>query len=67
MVDLDWKRVALTAKKTLIESDLPIIAFLEDAKMGTVTHAVVFKVLDKTILVEFFNNLRAQVPWREAR
>ena len=67
MVDPDRKRVALTAKKTLVESDLPVIARLEDAQVGTVTHAVVFKVLDRSILVEFFNNLRAQVPQREAR
>ena len=67
MVDPDRRRVALTAKKTLVESDLLILARLEDAQVGTVTHAVVFKVLDKAILVEFYNNLRAQVPLREAR
>jgi rRNA biogenesis protein RRP5 len=67
VVDPDRKRVALTAKKALVDSDLPIISRLEDAQVGTVTHAVVFKVLDKAILVEFYNNLRAQVPLRETR
>jgi len=67
VVDPDRKRIALTAKKTLVESELPIISKLEDAKVGMVTHAVVYKVLDKAILVEFFNNLRAQVPLKEAR
>jgi rRNA biogenesis protein RRP5 len=61
----DRKRVAFSAKKTPL--DLPIIARLEDIQMGTVTHAVVFKVLEKAILGEFYNNLRAQVPLRKAR
>ena len=67
MVDPDRKRIALTAKKTLVESDLPVIARLDDAQAGTVTHAVVFKVLDNALLVEFYNNLTAQVPLREVR
>jgi rRNA biogenesis protein RRP5 len=50
-----------------VESDLPIIARLEAAQVGTVTHAVVYKILNQAILVEFFNNLRAQVSLREAR
>ena len=37
VVDPDRKRVALTAKKTLVESDLPVIARLEDAQVETET------------------------------
>ncbi|KAH7106737.1 nucleic acid-binding protein [Auriculariales sp. MPI-PUGE-AT-0066] len=65
IVDPSRNRLCLTLKKTLVESDLPVISSLEDAKPGTVTHAVVFKNLDKGLLVEFFNNLRAFVPQRE--
>ncbi|KAJ7783575.1 hypothetical protein DFH07DRAFT_192575 [Mycena maculata] len=65
VVDPERKRISLTAKKTLVESTLPIIATLDDAKIGTVTHAVVFKVFEKHLMVEFFNNLKALVPARE--
>ncbi|KAI0095104.1 nucleic acid-binding protein [Irpex rosettiformis] len=66
VVDPERKRVVLTAKKTLLESTLPIISKLEDAKVGLVTHAVVFKTSEKSLQVEFFNNLKAIVPIREA-
>ena len=59
--------MVLTAKKTLLESTLPIISRLEDATEGLVTHAVVFKTSEKSLQVEFYNNLKAIVPIREAR
>lgn len=59
--------MALTAKKTLVESTLPVVTRFEDATEGLVTHAVVFKVSDKSLQVEFYNNLKAIVPIREAR
>ncbi|KAJ7042430.1 hypothetical protein C8F04DRAFT_77315 [Mycena alexandri] len=65
VVDPERKRISLTAKKTLVESTLPVIATLEDAEVGTVVHAVVFKVFEKHLMVEFFNNLKALVPTRE--
>ncbi|KAJ7107617.1 hypothetical protein C8R43DRAFT_199697 [Mycena crocata] len=65
VVDPERKRISLTAKKTLVESTLPVIATLEDASIGTVTHAVIFKVFEKHLMVEFFNNLKALVPARE--
>lgn len=67
MVDPERKRVVLTAKKTLIDSSLPIVSKLEDVKVGLLTHAVVFKTSEKSLQVEFFNNLKAIVPIREAR
>ncbi|KAI0778417.1 U3 snoRNP-associated protein Rrp5 [Trametes elegans] len=66
VVDPERKRVALTAKKTLVESSLPIVAQLSDAQVGVVTHAVVFKTSEKSLQVEFYNNLKATVPAREA-
>ncbi|KAJ7706378.1 hypothetical protein B0H17DRAFT_1192865 [Mycena rosella] len=65
VVDPERKRISLTAKKTLVESTLPVIAKLEDAKVGVVAHAVIFKVFEKHLMVEFFNNLKALVPARE--
>ncbi|KAI0375236.1 hypothetical protein BV20DRAFT_934020 [Pilatotrama ljubarskyi] len=66
VVDPERKRVVLTAKKTLVESSLPIVSQLSDAQVGVVTHAVVFKASDKSLQVEFYNNLKATVPAREA-
>jgi rRNA biogenesis protein RRP5 len=66
-VDPDRKRISLTAKKTLIESSLTIISKFEDARVGLVTHAVVFKITDKGLHVEFYNGLKGFVPAREAR
>lgn len=57
----------LTAKKTLLDSTLPVIAKLEDVAVGSVSHAVVFKVSERSLQVEFYNNLKAIVPIREAR
>ena len=67
VVDTERKRISLTAKKTLIESDLPVVAKFEDARPGVITHAVVFKVHEKHIMIEFYNNLKALVPLKEAR
>ncbi|OCH94735.1 U3 snoRNP-associated protein Rrp5 [Obba rivulosa] len=66
VVDPVRKRVALTAKKTLLDSTLPIISKFEDAQVGLVTHAVVFKTSEKSLQVEFYNNIKAIVPAREA-
>lgn len=66
-VDPERKRISLTAKKTLVDSTLPTIKSLEDVMVGVVTHAVVFKVFEKHLLVEFFNNLKAFIPSKEVR
>ncbi|KAG6899782.1 hypothetical protein C0993_006968 [Termitomyces sp. T159_Od127] len=66
VVDTERNRISLTAKKTLLESTLPQISTFEDAKVGVITHAVVFKIREKHLLVEFFNNLKAIVPIKEA-
>jgi rRNA biogenesis protein RRP5 len=57
----------LTAKKSLIDSSLPIFSKIEDFTSGMVTHAVVFKVYEKHLMVEFYNNLKAVVPAKEIR
>ncbi|KIK70798.1 hypothetical protein GYMLUDRAFT_32858 [Collybiopsis luxurians FD-317 M1] len=65
VVDPERNRVSLSAKKSLIESDLLRITTFEDARVGTVTHGVVFKVLPKALMVEFYNNVKAVVPIKE--
>ncbi|KAL0951450.1 hypothetical protein HGRIS_008139 [Hohenbuehelia grisea] len=65
VVDPERNRISLTAKKTLVESTLPILTKFEDVKVGMVCHAVVFKVFEKHLMIEFYNNLKAAVPLRE--
>ena len=67
VVDPDRKRISLTAKKSLLESSLPIFSKIEDFAPGMVAHAVVFKVYEKYLLGEFYNNLKAIVPAKEIR
>ncbi|KAL0071786.1 rRNA biogenesis protein rrp5 [Marasmius tenuissimus] len=65
VVDAERKRISLTAKKTLLDSDLPIISSYDDADAGKVAHGVVFKVTTKALMIEFYNNIKAVVPLRE--
>ena len=66
-VDPERNRIVLTAKKTLLDTTFPILTAFSDAKVGLLTHAVIFRVTDKYLMVEFFNNVKAMVPAREAR
>ena len=63
-MDTERKRISLTAKKTLVQSTLPILSKNDDIKIGIVTYAVVFKA-SPVLMVEFYNNLKAIVPARE--
>lgn len=65
MVDTDRNRISLTAKKTLVDSTLPILSEFEEVKVGIVTYAVVFRIHEKHLMVEFYNNLKASVPAKE--
>lgn len=66
-VDPERNRVVLTAKKTLLDTTFPILTSFSDAMVGLLTHAVIFRVTDKYLMIEFFNNVKAVVPSREAR
>ncbi|KAI6107499.1 hypothetical protein EDD16DRAFT_98887 [Pisolithus croceorrhizus] len=59
-------RVILTAKRTLMDTAQPILTSYEDAKIGAVTHGVIFAVSETGLKVEFFNNVKATIPAREA-
>ncbi|GJN89500.1 hypothetical protein Rhopal_002487-T1 [Rhodotorula paludigena] len=65
-VDPVKNRVVLTLKKQLLSTELPIVSRLDQARIGVVTHATVTKVLDKSVLVDFFGGLRALIPAAEA-
>ncbi|KAJ3740306.1 hypothetical protein EV360DRAFT_57996, partial [Lentinula raphanica] len=65
VVDPARNRISLTVKKSLIETDLPLVTGFENAKIGVVTLGVVFKILPKALMIEFFNNVKAVVPVQE--
>lgn len=62
----DKNRVALTLKRSLVESPLPIVADWESCLPGVVTDGVISKVLDKGCIVDLYGGLRAFVPLAEA-
>ncbi|GAA6036062.1 hypothetical protein JCM8097_006594 [Rhodosporidiobolus ruineniae] len=64
--DAERNRVALTLKKALLNTELPIVTSFAEAKVGVVTDATVTKVLDKSVLVDFFGGVRALIPAAEA-
>ncbi|GAA6020638.1 hypothetical protein JCM10207_007806 [Rhodosporidiobolus poonsookiae] len=64
--DAEKNRVALTLKKALVNSELPILSRIEDVRVGVISHATVTKVLEKSVLVDFFGGLRALIPAAEA-
>ncbi|BGP24084.1 U3 snoRNP-associated protein Rrp5 [Rhodotorula toruloides] len=64
-VDPEKNRVVLTLKKQLLQTPHPIVTTLAEAKPGLVTDATVTKVLDKSVLVDFFGGVRALVPAAE--
>lgn len=51
----------------MIDSALPVLSKIEDVSIGAITHAVVFKVFEKHLMVEFYNNLKAVIPGPEVR
>lgn len=64
-VDPSRNRIVLTCKKSLVKSDLPIIASMQDARVGVVTHATIFRVQTNSLIVSLFGGLKALVPGRE--
>ncbi len=65
-VDPSRNRIVLTCKKSLVKSDLPIVGSMQDARVGVVTHATVFRVQVNSIIVNLFGGLKALIPGREA-
>lgn len=66
-VDPARNRIVCTLKKSLVTSELPVVASFQDARVGVVTHATVSKFVDtRGIIVDLFGGLRAFVPTSEA-
>lgn len=64
-VEPDRRRLLLTHKKTMVESDLPFITDYSDAKPGVSTHGFITAIKDFGCLVTFYNNVKGLVPRTE--
>jgi rRNA biogenesis protein RRP5 len=58
-------RVYLSAKPTLVESALAVVSTLADAQPGTLTHAVVSKLVRAGVFVGLYGGLSGFIPLRE--
>ncbi|OZJ03378.1 hypothetical protein BZG36_04497, partial [Bifiguratus adelaidae] len=63
--DASNKRVILTAKRSIVNSDLPIISSYEEATPGKSTHGVITSVRDNGCLVTFYSDVHGFVPLAE--
>ncbi|SPO21291.1 related to RRP5 - processing of pre-ribosomal RNA [Ustilago trichophora] len=64
-VDPSRNRIVLTLKKSLVKSDLPIVSSIQDARVGVVTNATIFRVQTNSLIVSLFGGLKALIPGRE--
>ena len=61
-VQADKKKIALTHKKSLLNSDLPTITSYKDAKVGNTVIGYAIKVQPYGVLLGFYNDVRALLP-----
>jgi len=64
-VEPERRRLLLTHKKTMVESDLPLITQCSDASPGISTHGFITAIKDYGCLVTFYNNVKGLVPRAE--
>ncbi|XP_030890542.1 protein RRP5 homolog [Leptonychotes weddellii] len=65
LCDPEAKKLMMTLKKTLIESNLPAITCYADAKPGLQTHGFILRVKDYGCIVKFYNDVQGLVPKHE--
>ncbi|ORX93442.1 nucleic acid-binding protein [Basidiobolus meristosporus CBS 931.73] len=63
--DASQRKVILTLKKSLVNSQLPIVKSYSDAAPGVSTHGVITSVKPTGCIVTFFNNVKALAPLPE--
>lgn len=60
-VEPERKRLRLTHKKTLVNSELPLITNYSDIKLGMKSHGFITSIRDYGCIVHFYNNVRGLV------
>lgn len=61
-VNTGWKRVYFTLKRSLITSNLPILANTQEAKVGSKHHGTIIQIHKHGILVKFFGDVKGSIP-----
>ncbi|XP_056385651.1 protein RRP5 homolog isoform X2 [Hyla sarda] len=64
-VDPSARKLILTRKKMMIDSNLPILTTYHDATPGLVTHGFIWSVNDTGCVVKFYNHVKGLAPIRE--
>ncbi|KAI8806617.1 hypothetical protein BJ742DRAFT_679848, partial [Cladochytrium replicatum] len=64
-VDAGKKKLLLTARKSLMGADLPIVSKFEDAKPGMITMGVVVAVRQFGCIVRFYGDVQGLAPTAE--
>lgn len=59
------RKLALTLKRTLVNSKLPALSSFEDAKPGLTTHGFVACAREFGCIVKFYNDIKGLVPKTE--
>lgn len=59
------KRLILTLKKSLVQSNLPVLSSYEDANPGLITHGFVVCAREFGCIVKFYNDVKGLVPKNE--
>ena len=61
-VQADKKKITLTHKKTLLNSDLPIITSYTEAQVGSAVLGFALNVQSYGVVLGFYNDVRALMP-----
>eukprot|EP00698_Gefionella_okellyi_P024672 TRINITY_DN8771_c0_g1_i1.p1 TRINITY_DN8771_c0_g1~~TRINITY_DN8771_c0_g1_i1.p1 ORF type:complete len:1836 (-),score=578.71 TRINITY_DN8771_c0_g1_i1:2327-7834(-) len=56
------RKLILTNKRTLLQSELPLISDYDEVKVGQVSHGYILKAMDSGCLVGFFGGVRGFAP-----
>ncbi|XP_060027377.1 protein RRP5 homolog [Erinaceus europaeus] len=65
LCDPEARKLSLTLKKTLVESQLPLITSYANAKPGLQTHGFILRVKDYGCIVKFYDGVQGLVPKHE--
>lgn len=64
-VDPSKKKMRLTMKKTLVNSDAPVLKQLDEVSVGAQAPGTIVKILPKGAFIQFYGNLKGFLPVSE--
>ncbi|KAJ3029392.1 UNVERIFIED_CONTAM: Protein RRP5, partial [Siphonaria sp. JEL0065] len=63
--DVEKRRIALTLKKPLVDSDLPLLSCYDPSMIGSIVDGYIINIKDFGCIVGFYNEVRAICPRSE--